>query len=136
MYVAVKPGPADTIRFDDERVIRFFRAASRPLPVDDAEHQLQVLCDARSLTALQLIGYANARPGTEFAACPLASRTMKQAAVSSTEAARGHALTLVLSSYLCPVFTWCRTLEMRAHHALSWSLLQALFIIAKPLPAT
>ena len=27
VYVAVKPGPADTIRFDDERVIRFFRAA-------------------------------------------------------------------------------------------------------------
>jgi hypothetical protein len=52
------------------------------------------------------------------------------------EAARGHALTLVLSSYLCPVFTWCRTLEMGAHHALSWPLLQALFIIAKPLPAT
>ena len=50
--------------------------------------------------------------------------------------ARGHALTLVLSSYLCPVFTWCRTLEMGAHHALSWPLLQALFIIAKPLPAT
>ena len=61
---------------------------------------------------------------------------MKQVSVSSTEAARGHALTLVLSSYLCPVFTWCRTLEMGAHHALSWPPLQALFIIAKPLPAT
>jgi hypothetical protein len=30
------------------------------LPVDDAEHQLQVLSDARSPAALQLIGYASA----------------------------------------------------------------------------
>jgi hypothetical protein len=30
------------------------------LPVDDAEHQLQVLSDARSPAALQLLGYASA----------------------------------------------------------------------------
>ena len=30
------------------------------LPVDDAEHQLQVLSDARSPAALQLVGYASA----------------------------------------------------------------------------
>ena len=30
-----------------------------PLPVDDAEHQLQVLADARSPAAPQLLGYAS-----------------------------------------------------------------------------
>jgi hypothetical protein len=45
-------------------------------------------------------------------------------------------LTPVPSSYLCPVLTWWRMLEMGAHHALSWPLLQALFMMAKPLPAT
>jgi hypothetical protein len=30
------------------------------LPIDDAEHQLQVFPDARSPAALQLVGYASA----------------------------------------------------------------------------
>jgi hypothetical protein len=30
------------------------------LPVDDAEHQLQVLCDPRSSASLQLLGHADA----------------------------------------------------------------------------
>jgi hypothetical protein len=34
--------------------------AQRSLPVDDAEHQLQVLSYARSPAALQLLGYASA----------------------------------------------------------------------------
>ena len=56
---------------DDEGGVRFLSYPRRReaalgqgstllLPVDDAEHQLQVLADARSTAAPQLLGYASA----------------------------------------------------------------------------
>jgi hypothetical protein len=42
------------------REAAFGQGSTFLLPIDDAEHQLQVLSDARSPAALQLLGYASA----------------------------------------------------------------------------
>jgi hypothetical protein len=39
---------------------------------------------------------------------------------------------LIAETQLCPVFMWCRTVDIEAHHT-CWLLLQALFMIASAL---
>jgi hypothetical protein len=39
---------------------------------------------------------------------------------------------LIAETQLCPVFIWCRTVDIGAHHT-CWLLLQALFMVASAL---